>query len=76
MPNTLFIISVDDILMSDNRPLHSVDRAVRIEVPHEVFAEVALRTDPDATRTEINDALHDHVIKITRVSRTRRLQRR
>jgi len=47
--------------MSDNRLMHSVDREIQIEVPPEVLTEVALRTDPDANRTEIRDALRDHL---------------
>ena len=41
--------------------MHSVDREIQIEVPDEVLTEVALRTDPDANRTEIRDALRDHL---------------
>jgi Arc/MetJ family transcription regulator len=59
--DTLFIISVDAILMSDNRLIHEVDRTVQIEVPDEVLTEAALRTDPDADRTDIRDALRDHL---------------
>jgi Arc/MetJ family transcription regulator len=59
--DTLFIISVDAILMSDSRLIHSVDRTVQIEVPDEVLTEAALRTDPGADRTEIRDALRDHL---------------
>jgi Arc/MetJ family transcription regulator len=47
--------------MSDNRLIHSVDRTVQIEVPDEVLTEAALRTDPGADRTEIRDALRDHL---------------
>jgi len=47
--------------MSDNRLMHEVDRTVQIEVPPEVLTEVALRTDPGADRTEIRDALRDHL---------------
>jgi hypothetical protein len=43
--------------------LHSVDRQLQIEVPHGILSEVARRTSEDATRTEIRDALHDHVRK-------------
>jgi hypothetical protein len=47
--------------MSDSRLTHEVDREIQIEVPKEVLTEVALRTSRDANRTEINDALWDHV---------------
>jgi len=59
--DTLFIISVDAILMSDDRLIHEVDRTVQIEVPDEVLTEAALRTDADADRTDIRDALRDHL---------------
>ena len=47
--------------MSDNRLMHEVDKQIQIEVPDEVLTEVALRTDADADRTDIRDALHDHL---------------
>ena len=47
--------------MSNSRLMHEVDRTVQIEVPDEVLTEAALRTDSDANRTEIRDALHDHI---------------
>jgi len=47
--------------MSDTRLMHSVDREIQIEVPDEVLTEAALRTDPGADRTEIRDALRDHL---------------
>jgi Arc/MetJ family transcription regulator len=59
--DTLFIISVDAILMSDDRLIHSVDKQIQIEVPDEVLTEAALRADPGADRTEIRDALRDHL---------------
>jgi len=47
--------------MSDNRLIHSVDKQIQIEVTDEVLTEVALRTSKDANRTEIRDALRDHL---------------
>jgi hypothetical protein len=47
--------------MSDDRLIHSVDKQIQIEVPPEVLTEAALRTDPDADRTDIRDALRDHL---------------
>jgi Arc/MetJ family transcription regulator len=47
--------------MSDSRLMHEVDKQIQIEVPDEVLTEVALRTDPDADRTDIRDALRDHL---------------
>jgi hypothetical protein len=47
--------------MSDDRLIHEVDREIQIEVPNEVLTEAALRTDPGADRTEIRDALRDHL---------------
>jgi len=47
--------------MSDSRLMHSVDREIQIEMPKEVLTEAALRTDPGADRTEIRDALRDHL---------------
>jgi 3-polyprenyl-4-hydroxybenzoate decarboxylase len=47
--------------MSDDRLIHEVDREIQIEVPNEVLTEAALRTDPDADRTDIRDALRDHL---------------
>jgi hypothetical protein len=41
--------------------MHSVDREIQIEMPKEVLTEAALRTDPGADRTEIRDALRDHL---------------
>jgi Arc/MetJ family transcription regulator len=41
--------------------MHEVDRTVQIEVPDEVLTETALRTDSDANRTDIRDALEDHL---------------
>jgi hypothetical protein len=52
-----------DVSMTDSRLLHSVDRQLQVDVPKEVLTEVARRTSADATRTEIRDALHDHVRK-------------
>jgi hypothetical protein len=49
--------------MTDSRLLHSVDRQLQVDVPHGILSEVARRTSEDATRTEIRDALHDHVRK-------------
>jgi len=49
--------------MTDSRLLHSVDRQLQVDVPHGIVSEVARRTSEDATRTEIRDALHDHVRK-------------
>jgi len=45
--------------------MHEVDRTVQIEVPDEVLTEAALRTDADADRTEIRDALEDHIERNT-----------
>jgi hypothetical protein len=59
--DTLFIASVDVFAMSDSRLLHSIEREIQIEVPKEVLIEAALRTDVDATRTEIHNTIHDHV---------------
>jgi Arc/MetJ family transcription regulator len=59
--DTLFIISVDAILMSDDRLMHSISKDTQIEVPDEVLTEVALRTDPDANRADIRGALRDHL---------------
>jgi Arc/MetJ family transcription regulator len=59
--DTLFIISIDAILMSDDRLIHSISKDTQIEVPDEVLTEVALRTDADANRTDIRDALRDHL---------------
>jgi hypothetical protein len=47
--------------MTDDRLIHEVDREIQIEVPNEVLTEAALRTDPGADRTEIRDALRDHL---------------
>jgi len=47
--------------MTDDRLIHSVDKQIQIEVPDEVLTETALRTDSDANRTEIRDALRDHL---------------
>jgi hypothetical protein len=47
--------------MSDDRLMHEVDKQIQIELPDEVLTEVALRTSKDADRTEIRDALHDHL---------------
>jgi Arc/MetJ family transcription regulator len=47
--------------MSDSRLMHEVDKQIQIEVPDEVLTEVALRTDADADRTDIRDALRDHL---------------
>ncbi len=58
---TLFFISRYESRMSDSRLIHSVDRTVQIEVPDEVLTEAALRTDPDANRADIRDALRDHL---------------
>jgi len=41
--------------------MHEVDKQIQIEVPDEVLTEVALRTDADADRTDIRDALRDHL---------------
>jgi len=49
--------------MTDSRLLYSVDRQLQVDVPHGILSEVARRTSEDATRTEIRDALHDHVQK-------------
>jgi len=54
-------ISQYESCMSDTRLMHSVDREIQIEVPDEVLTEGALRTDPGADRTEIRDALRDHL---------------
>jgi len=51
--------------MSDDRLMHEVDRTVQIEVPDEVLTETALRTDSDADRTDIRDALEDHIERDT-----------
>lgn len=51
--------------MSNSRLMHEVDRTVQIEVPDEVLTETALRTDADADRTEIRDALEDHIERDT-----------
>nr|ADE29247.1 hypothetical protein [uncultured virus] len=64
---TLFFISRYVSRMSDNRLIHSVDKQIQIEVPDEVLTEAALRTDPDADRTDIRDALRvflNHRIEI------------
>jgi hypothetical protein len=47
--------------MTNDRLIHEVDREIQIEVPNEVLTEAALRTDPGADRTEIRDALRDHL---------------
>jgi Arc/MetJ family transcription regulator len=47
--------------MSDDRLIHSISKDTQIEVPDEVLTEAALRTDSDANRTEIRDALRDHL---------------
>jgi len=49
--------------MTDSRLLYSVDKQLQVDVPHGILSEVARRTSEDATRTEIRDALHDHVRK-------------
>jgi len=51
--------------MSNSRLMHEVDRTVQIEVPDEVLTEAALRTDADADRTDIRDALEDHIERDT-----------
>jgi Arc/MetJ family transcription regulator len=45
----------------DSRLLHTTDRTAVVEVPEEIAAEVALRTQADAPRTAVQDALRDHV---------------
>jgi acetylornithine deacetylase/succinyl-diaminopimelate desuccinylase-like protein len=49
--------------MSDGngRLLHTTESTVRIEVPQEVAAEVALRTAPNASRTQVRDYLAGHI---------------
>ncbi len=47
--------------MSDDRLMHSISKDTQIEVPREVLTEVALRTDADANRADIRDALRDHL---------------
>jgi len=51
--------------MTDDRLIHEVDKQIQIEVPAEVLTEVALRTSKDADRTEIRDALEDHIERNT-----------
>jgi len=51
--------------MTNDRLIHEVDREIQIEVPNEVLTEAALRTDPDADRTDIRDALEDHIERDT-----------
>jgi len=58
---TLLFISRCESCMSDSRLMHEVDKQIQIEVPDEVLTEVALRTDADADRTDIRDALRDHL---------------
>jgi len=40
---------------------HTTDRTVTHEVPAEVLAEVAVRTSPDASRSEVRSLLEDHI---------------
>jgi len=48
-------------MMSQQRLNHTVDSTVTQEVPAGVLAEVALRTSPDASRTEVRSHLEDHI---------------
>jgi Arc/MetJ family transcription regulator len=56
-----YVISPDCQPMRDHHLTHRVNRSIEIEVPDAVAAEVAVRTSPDASRSEVRDLLRDHV---------------
>jgi hypothetical protein len=45
----------------DSHVLHTTTKDVKIEVPAEIAAEVALRISADATPFQVDDALRDHI---------------
>jgi acetylornithine deacetylase/succinyl-diaminopimelate desuccinylase-like protein len=45
----------------ESHVLHTTTKDVKIEVPDEIAAEVALRIPPDASPFQVDDALRDHI---------------
>jgi Arc/MetJ family transcription regulator len=45
----------------DSHVLHTTTKDVKIEVPDEIAAEVALRISADASPCAVDDALRDHI---------------
>jgi hypothetical protein len=48
--------------MSDSeRLIHTTESSTQIEIPETIMVEIAMRLPSDASRTEVLDALVDHV---------------